>query len=97
MQHRKEQFDYVQQELTTTLREQAELNQQLEAQRVEFDNDRHILEATIAELGTVEDRAYASQKSIQEDLRRQAQLAQVGITSPFSPGITVIRFRSGCS
>ena len=79
------------------MREQAELSQQLEAQRVEFDNDRHTLEATIADLGTVEDRAHASQKSIQEDLRRQAQLALVWKASLLSSGIAVIHFRPGCS
>ncbi|KAF8340345.1 uncharacterized protein EI90DRAFT_3035253 [Cantharellus anzutake] len=76
VQRLKEQYDHTQQELTTALREHSELSQQLDAQRLEFEIDRRTLEATIADFSTVEDKAYASQKSIQEDLRRQAQLAQ---------------------
>jgi nucleoprotein TPR len=54
-----------------------ELAQQLEANRTEFENDKRMLEATIADLSMVEDRALSTQASVQEDLRRQAQIAQV--------------------
>jgi len=50
---------------------------QLDTTRAEFANDKRMLEATIADLSTVEDRALSNQASVQEDLRRQAQIAQV--------------------
>lgn len=54
-----------------------EATKQLDATRAEFANDKRMLEATIADLSTVEDRALSNQASVQEDLRRQAQIAQV--------------------
>lgn len=54
-----------------------ELVWQLETSRTEFENDKRMLEATIASLGAVEDRTVSTQASVQEDLRRQAWIAQV--------------------
>lgn len=74
-------LDALQQDLTTAHRDQMELAQQLENARTEFENDKRMLEATIADLSTVEDRALSNQASIQEDLRRQAQVAQVRLVT----------------
>ena len=57
-----------------------EVTKQLDTTRAEFANDKRMLEATIADLSTVEDRALSNQASVQEDLRRQAQIAQVSHT-----------------
>lgn len=72
-----ERLDVLQQDLASAHREQMDLAQQLETVRTEFENDKRMLEATIADLSTVEDRALSTQASVQEDLRRQAQVAQV--------------------
>ena len=72
-----ERLQAVQGDLAATHQEQMELTRQLEASCTEFENDKRMLEATIADLSTVEDRAMSTQASVQEDLRRQAQIAQV--------------------
>lgn len=67
----------LQQDLAAAHREQLELSQQLETARAEFASDKKMLEATITDLSTVEDRALSTQASVQEDLRRQSQIAKV--------------------
>lgn len=55
------------------------LHQQLESQRISFEKDKKLLEETIADLSTVEERAQNVQVSVQNELRKQAELAQVSI------------------
>jgi len=52
-----------------------ELTRQLEASRTEFENDKHMLEATIADLSTIFYCAMSTQASVQEDLHRQTQVS----------------------
>lgn len=65
----------------SALNESAEASRQLDEQRVSFENDKRILEDTIADLSTVEERAFSNQAAIQDELRAQARLAQVGYPS----------------
>jgi hypothetical protein len=68
----------LQQELALAHREHLDISQQLENQRAEFETEKRTLEGMIADLSIAENRVLSTQASAQEDLRQQAQLAQVG-------------------
>jgi nucleoprotein TPR len=59
-----ERLQAIQEDLAAAHREQMELTRQLEVSRTEFENDKRMLEATIADLSTVEDRAMSTQASV---------------------------------
>ncbi|KDQ20838.1 hypothetical protein BOTBODRAFT_320357 [Botryobasidium botryosum FD-172 SS1] len=67
----------IQEQLMTLSNENTTLHQQLESQRISFEKDKKLLEETIADLSTVEERAQTVQVSVQDELRKQAELAQL--------------------
>ena len=65
-----------------------ELTWQLEASPTEFENDKRMLEAAIADLSTIFYRAMSTQASVQEDLHCQTQIAQVSHKFSDAPPLT---------
>ncbi|KAF8318500.1 hypothetical protein DL93DRAFT_2054404 [Clavulina sp. PMI_390] len=71
-----ERLDTMERDLAATQKQRAELAEQLESSRSAFESDKRMLEAAIVDLGSVEDRALNNQVSVQQDLRRQTQIAE---------------------
>ena len=69
------------------------LTRQLEASGTQFENDKHMREATIVDLSTGGDRAISTQASVQEDLHCQAQIAQVGREFSDAPPLTTTKLK----
>ena len=63
--------------MITTSEAKATLERQLEEQRIKFDVEKRELEYALADVNNAESSAATLQISVQEDLRRQARLAQV--------------------
>lgn len=59
------------------MNENSELRIRGETQQLEFAQEKKLLEDTIADLGSVDERTLTTQKTLQEDLARQMRLAQV--------------------
>lgn len=63
-------------EITTTSSELTELHRRLEVQDNAFSRERQVLQNTVEDLKKVEDRAQQAQLSLQDDVRKQSQVAK---------------------
>lgn len=63
----------------------AEVHRQLEEQRTQFESEKAELEHALADVDGAESKALELQSSVQEDLRRQARIAQVSMLSAALP------------